>query len=122
MGQRDGWHLGSARTQVQSLAWHSGLRTRRCCSCGIGKDCGLDLIPGQGTPYAWGVKKGGEREEEVPAEDLAPGLSSPAKPAKLSGSHQFLCDKAKEGKARSYLLPAQMPLIRPLSYPQLRWL
>ena len=34
--------------QVLSLAWHSGLRIQHCFSCG------LDLIPGPGTPHALG--------------------------------------------------------------------
>ena len=29
--------------------WHSGLRTWYCHSCGLGHNCGLDLIPGPGT-------------------------------------------------------------------------
>ena len=54
------WHngisgvLGSAGTQVQSPAWHNGLRIWHCRSCGLGPNCGLDLIPGPGTPYAVG--------------------------------------------------------------------
>ena len=27
------------------------------CSCGIGPNCGSDLIPGPGTPYVVGGKK-----------------------------------------------------------------
>ena len=44
-------------TQVRSLARHSGLRIPHCCSCGLGPNCGLDLIPGLGTPYATGWPK-----------------------------------------------------------------
>lgn len=51
--QRDWWHLGSPGTQVQSLAWYSGLRILCCHSC----SCGLDLIAGLGTPCAKGAKK-----------------------------------------------------------------
>ena len=46
--KRDRWHLGSTGSQVHSPAWHS---------CGLGHDCGLDLIPGPGTPYAEGWPK-----------------------------------------------------------------
>ena len=31
---------------------HRGLRIQRCCSCALGLNYGLDLIPGLGTPYA----------------------------------------------------------------------
>ena len=47
-------NLWSARTQVQSLAWHSGLRILCCCHCGIGSNGSLHLIPGLGTPCAMG--------------------------------------------------------------------
>ena len=57
MVQQDGWHLGSTRMQVRSLARLSGLRIRCCCSCGLGLDCGSDLIPGLGTSYALGRLK-----------------------------------------------------------------
>ena len=30
-------------------AWCIGLKIRYCCSCGIGRNCGLDLIAGLGT-------------------------------------------------------------------------
>ena len=41
----------AAEAEVPSLAQHSGLRIRYCCSCGVGNS-GLDLIPGtQELPY-----------------------------------------------------------------------
>ena len=43
--------------QVRSPSWHSGLRIQCCQSCGLGCNCGLDLIPGQGTPHATGQPK-----------------------------------------------------------------
>ena len=49
--------VGSAGTQVQSPAWHSALRIQCCCSCGLGGNCGSDLIPGLVTPYAAGQPK-----------------------------------------------------------------
>ena len=58
MVQRDWQHLGSTGTQVQSQAWHSGLRIQ-CCS---GRNCGSDLFPGLGTPYVAKKKKGGEKD------------------------------------------------------------
>ena len=67
MVQQDGWHLGSTRMQVRSLARLRGLRIRRCYSCGLGLDCGSDLIPGLGTPYALGrLKKKKKNKGGVP--------------------------------------------------------
>ena len=53
-GTIDQWHLGSAGTQVQSLAWHSGFQDPALPQRGLGHNCGLDLIPGLGTPFATG--------------------------------------------------------------------
>ena len=55
--QQDQWHLGSAGTQVWSPAWLSVLKIQCCCSCSSGHNCGLELIPGPGTPYATGQPK-----------------------------------------------------------------
>ena len=49
--QQNWQHRGSTGTQVEYPALHSGLRIRCCCSCSLGHNCGLDLIPGPGTPY-----------------------------------------------------------------------
>ena len=57
MAQWDLQHLGSTGTQVQSPAWHSGVRIQHCHSNGLGLNCGSDLIPGLGTPYALGWPK-----------------------------------------------------------------
>ena len=58
------WHkemggILSTGTQVQSLAQHSGSRIWQSSSCSLGYNCGSDLIPGPGTPYAvrWPKKK-----------------------------------------------------------------
>lgn len=51
--------LGSTGVQVWSL--HNGLRILRCRSCGLGRDCGSDLIPGLGTPCATGRSKKGKK-------------------------------------------------------------
>ena len=67
MAQWDQWHLGSTGLQVQSLALHSGLRIQYCCSCGLGGNCGSDLIPDPGAPYASGwpkKEKNGEDQED----------------------------------------------------------
>ena len=57
MAQWDQQHLGNSGLQVRSLAWHSGSRIWHCCSCGLGRDCGLELILSLGTPYAMGRPK-----------------------------------------------------------------
>ena len=49
---QDQQSLGSIGMRVRSPAQHRGSRIRCCWSCGLGHDCGLDLIPGPGTPYA----------------------------------------------------------------------
>ena len=74
------WHLGSTGTQVQSPARHSGLRIWHCGSSGLGHDCGSDLIPGPGTPYALGrpkmknkQKQGQRVGEEPPPACALPG-------------------------------------------------
>ena len=43
--------------QVQSQAWHRGVRSQGCCSCGLGGNCSSDLIPRLGAPYAVGQSK-----------------------------------------------------------------
>ena len=39
---------------VQSLGRHSGLRIWHCRSCGKGRSCSLDSVPGQGTSICLG--------------------------------------------------------------------
>ena len=58
--------------QVRSPAQHSGLRIWRCHSCGIVCNCGLDLIPVLGTPYATGWPK---RKKETCAGQNFIGIS-----------------------------------------------
>ena len=50
MTQWELWRLGNAGMQVRSLAWYSGLQIWCRCSCVLGHNYGLDLIPGLGTP------------------------------------------------------------------------
>ena len=38
-------------------AQHSGFRIWCCRSCGLGCNCGSDLVPGLGTPYSVGQPK-----------------------------------------------------------------
>ena len=49
--------LVSVEAQVCSPAQCSGLRIRRCCSCGTGCSSGSDSIPGLGTSNAKGEAK-----------------------------------------------------------------
>ena len=54
------WHqqcLWSTGTQVQYLAWQSGLRIQCCYSCNIGCNYSLDLILGLETSYSVGQPK-----------------------------------------------------------------
>ena len=66
MAQQDHGHLCSTRSQVRSLARHSGVRIQHCCSRGVGRSCGSDLTPGPGTPDATrpSKKKIKERKEK----------------------------------------------------------
>ena len=66
MVQQDQWRLGSAGTQVQSQAQHSGLCIWHCRSCGLGHNCSSDLIPGPETPYSEGQPKKKKKEEKCP--------------------------------------------------------
>ena len=50
-------YLLNTRTQVPSLASHSGLGIRHCSSCSIAHNRGSELIPVPGTPYAIGQPK-----------------------------------------------------------------
>ena len=47
--------------------WHSGLRIWQCCNCGVGCNCGSDLIPGPGTPYAagWQTKQNKTKQNKT---------------------------------------------------------
>ena len=56
--------------QVQSLAWHSRLKNPALLQlhCDIGHNCGSDLIPDPGTPYAMGqpkMKKENKRQDKT---------------------------------------------------------
>lgn len=57
MAQQHRWYIGSAGTQIRSLAQHSGLRIRYCSTCSLGLSYGSDLISGPRTPYATGWPK-----------------------------------------------------------------
>ena len=65
VAQWDRWHLWIPGMQVQSPAWHSGLRIGGCCSCGVGCNCGSALIPGPETPYVLGPSKKKQTSEQV---------------------------------------------------------
>ena len=49
--------MGVPVTWVRSLAWHSGLGTQCCCSCGLGHNWGSNLILGLEAPCAAGWPK-----------------------------------------------------------------
>ena len=64
VAQWDWRHPGTTGMQVRSPAGHSGLRILCCCSCGLGLDCGSDLISGPGTSYAAKNEKKKKRLQE----------------------------------------------------------
>ena len=71
---RIGGDLVATGTRVWFLAWHSGLGTLHFCSCRLGQDCGSNLIPGLGAPYAAGQpkmtkKKKRKKKEKGPLEE-----------------------------------------------------
>ena len=47
------------------LAWHSGLRIWHCHNHRIGRNSGLDLIPGPGTPYAMGQPEKKKKKKKL---------------------------------------------------------
>ena len=51
------WIKGVLGALVRSPAQHSGLGIWGCCSCGLGCNCGSDLIPGPEAPHATGKPK-----------------------------------------------------------------
>ena len=60
MAQQEKQRLGSTGTQVRFPAQHSGLRIWHCHNYSLGRDWGLDMIPGLGTPYAMRQQKKGK--------------------------------------------------------------
>ena len=56
--------LGSTGMEVRSPARHSGLKIQYCRSCSLSCNCGSNLIPGQGVPYALGWPKMEKRKKK----------------------------------------------------------
>ena len=50
--------------QVGSQVQPSGVKDLVCHSCGVGCNCGSDLILGPGTPYTTGQPKKREKKKE----------------------------------------------------------
>ena len=57
--------FGRTGTQAGSPARHTGLTIKHCCSCSLGRNSSLDLIPGLGTPYAFNDQKKKKRERKM---------------------------------------------------------
>ena len=57
MVHQDQQCLWSTRMRVPSPAWCSGLSFWGYCSCGLGRNCGSDLIPGPRMHTLWGGQK-----------------------------------------------------------------
>jgi len=53
-----------ASLERQDLGSIPGLAQWYCCSCGVGRNCGLDLIAGPGTSCAMGQPKKKKKLEE----------------------------------------------------------
>ena len=85
MVQQVGWPFGSAGTQVQSLARHSGY----CHNYGLGRNNSSDLISGLGgNSIRWPKKKKKKRERErerwgVPV--VAQWLTNPSRNHEVAG-------------------------------------
>ena len=70
MVQWDQQHLGVLGQRFDSQPRHSGLRIQHCSSCDLGHNCGSDLIPGLGIPYASGRPKvKGLKKKSIPKEN-----------------------------------------------------
>ena len=72
VSQWDQKHFGDTGTWVQSLAQNSGLRIHCCHRCSLVCSCGLDLIPGPGTPYAMGRPKTKNKKQNKPLKKHVP--------------------------------------------------
>ena len=83
-------HLGSARTQVGSLARHSGLWIWHCRSCSLGRNYGSDLIPGLGTSCAAGQPK--KEKQNICSNRCGAGAQRP-----LAGPGIELLGKGRQG-------------------------
>ena len=70
----------SAGTQVQSPAWHSGLRVWHCRICGLGGNCGSDPIPGLGTPYVEGWLKKEKKKKKKSQRNTPRGKAALQRP------------------------------------------
>ena len=58
------WECWDAGLIPAPAQWLKGLVLSH--SCGLGSNCGLDLIPGQGTPYATGQPKQKKQKQKNP--------------------------------------------------------
>ena len=64
MAQQEAWCLCCTRMRVWSLAQYSGLEDLVLLHYIVGHNCGLDLIPGPGTPCASGQPKKKEKQKK----------------------------------------------------------
>ena len=62
MAQWDQWCLGSGWDAGLLPAQRGGWGIRGCRRCSLGRDCGSDLIPDLGAPYASGRPKNDKKK------------------------------------------------------------
>ena len=99
------WRLRSDGMQVPSLASLSGLSIWGCRSRGLGHNCGSNLIPGLGTPFA----KGQPKKKDKYMNNPFPLFPSPP-PMFLSSLHLFLRNFLKERvTCRSLMYVCRLP-------------
>lgn len=91
--------MGVPVTWVRSLAWHSGLGTQCCSSCGLGHNWGSNLILGLEAPCAAGwpkmTKKKKKGNDDFPSWRPVHqwGYSKPREPLSPQSTWQILVPK-----------------------------
>lgn len=104
VAQEDQCCLGSTGSQVWSSAWHSWLRIWYWGSCGLGSNCGSDLIPGLGTPCSTGRPKKKKRKKFNPTGE---GGTMGAHGQSCTRKDFVLCEAGSDGGAH-HLNPIQL--------------
>ena len=61
----------AAEVHIPSPVWRSGLKDPGCGSCGIGRSCGLNLIPGLGTSECHGCSHRTKRNQKPSPNHIA---------------------------------------------------
>lgn len=64
MVQQDQWLSIVLGHDTGLIAQYSGLSVWCCHNCSIGHNCGSDIIPGLGPPFAWGWGEGTKKDKK----------------------------------------------------------